>query len=40
MTDIKHGTTNGYVNHKCRCDLCRRAWADYMRDLRRRKKDA
>lgn len=20
---FKHGTTNGYTNHGCRCDLCR-----------------
>jgi len=23
----KHGTSGGYSNHHCRCDLCRAAWA-------------
>ena len=30
-----HGSTDGYSNHKCRCQPCRDAWADYIRDLRR-----
>lgn len=25
--DPRHGTVNGYGNHRCRCDRCRRAWA-------------
>lgn len=29
-----HGTTTGFVNHKCRCDECKEAWADYHRDYR------
>ena len=29
--DPRHGTANGYVNLKCRCDLCRAAWATYQR---------
>lgn len=24
-----HGTSNGYVNFRCRCDECRAAWRDY-----------
>jgi hypothetical protein len=24
------GTVNGYSNHKCRCNACREAWADYF----------
>jgi hypothetical protein len=28
--DHRHGTTNGYSNWKCKCPLCRRAWADYV----------
>ncbi len=27
--DPRHGTTNGYINHGCRCAECRGAWADY-----------
>ena len=26
---IPHGTTGGYSNHKCRCDLCRVTWNEY-----------
>lgn len=28
---LVHGTTNGYVHHKCRCDLCRAANREKMR---------
>ena len=35
--DIKHGTRNGYVNHRCRCPRCTQANTDYMRDLRARR---
>ena len=31
MTEPRHGTPGGYTNHRCRCDDCRRAWAEYMR---------
>jgi hypothetical protein len=27
-----HGTAGGYNNHYCRCDACRKAWADYFRE--------
>jgi hypothetical protein len=27
--DHRHGTINGYSNHKCRCDLCKAAWREY-----------
>ena len=23
--DRRHGTSNGYINYKCRCSLCRQA---------------
>lgn len=26
--DPRHGTTSGYINLKCRCDRCRRAFAE------------
>lgn len=26
-----HGTVSMYSGHKCRCDECRAAWAEYMR---------
>jgi len=31
---MKHGTEGGYVNHGCRCDLCRKASTEAQR-LRR-----
>jgi hypothetical protein len=34
--DSRHGTTTGYNYFKCRCELCRRAFADYMREYRKR----
>lgn len=27
---MNHGTTTAYQHHKCRCDLCRGAWRDYL----------
>ncbi|BBY59167.1 hypothetical protein [Mycolicibacterium sarraceniae] len=36
--DPRHGTSNGYGNHFCRCDLCREAnrisHAAYMKRIR------
>lgn len=32
--DARHGTAGGYGNHRCRCDECRRAWADAAAALR------
>lgn len=36
--DPRHGTTNGYGNHHCRCERCRAAHAakhsEYMRKVR------
>ena len=29
--DPRHGTTNGYNNLRCRCQLCRTAWTEHMR---------
>ncbi len=34
--DPRHGTTNGYTNLRCRCDACRKAWADYFREKNHR----
>lgn len=31
---IKHGTYTAYTNGKCRCDLCRRAASEYMKQYR------
>jgi hypothetical protein len=31
-TDPRHGTTNGYSNHRCRCQRCREAHNRNMRD--------
>lgn len=31
MTEAWHGTPGGYTNHRCRCDECRAAWAEYQR---------
>jgi hypothetical protein len=33
---MKHGTLNGYKYHRCRCDLCKKANRDYLRQLRGR----
>jgi hypothetical protein len=38
--DPRHGTPGGYSNHQCRCDLCREANNAYIRDLKRRKREA
>lgn len=27
--DPRHGTVNGYINLRCRCDECREAWRVY-----------
>jgi hypothetical protein len=37
MESLTHGNKSTYVNHRCRCDDCRRAWAQYIRNLRIRK---
>lgn len=34
--DPRHGTLNGYQNRRCRCEACRRSWADYVRERRRK----
>lgn len=31
---IKHGTYNAYTNGGCRCDQCRKAASEYMRQYR------
>jgi hypothetical protein len=31
-TETWHGTVNGYMNRKCRCDACRLAQNAYQRD--------
>jgi hypothetical protein len=33
-TAFSHGTANGYNNHRCRCDACRAAWAEYQASRR------
>lgn len=33
-SDPRHGTMNGYVNRRCRCDRCRDANAAYQRQRR------
>lgn len=32
--DPRHGTVQGYASYRCRCDRCRLAWRDYMRQRR------
>lgn len=34
--DPRHGSANAYNNYGCRCSACRAAWADYMREYKRR----
>lgn len=29
LTGVTHGLRSTYVNHKCRCELCRKANAEY-----------
>ena len=29
---LVHGRASTYNNYKCRCDECRKAWADYIRE--------
>jgi HNH endonuclease len=36
LSHIKHGTLNGY--RYCKCDLCRKAKAEWTREYRRKKK--
>lgn len=33
--DPRHGTANGYANYDCRCDGCRKAWAEYFKTVRK-----
>ena len=33
---MKHGTLNGYKYHRCRCEPCRQANRQYLRQLRNR----
>lgn len=33
-----HGTLSSYTNDCCRCEDCRRIWAQYIRNRRTRKK--
>lgn len=34
--DPRHGTVNGYSNHKCRCDRCRANWTRWHREYMHR----
>lgn len=36
---IPHGTAGGYTNHKCRCDDCKRAFADAMWKANRKRRE-
>lgn len=35
--DPRHGTTNGYANHGCRCTRCQEAWATACRERKRKR---
>lgn len=35
--DPRHGTHNGYVNLKCRCQLCKTAWSAWYLEARERR---
>lgn len=35
-----HGTPGGYNNHKCRCSLCKQAWAARQKSYRIKNKQA
>lgn len=34
--DPRHGTENGYGRYRCRCERCRKAHADYLREWKHR----
>jgi hypothetical protein len=38
FTSIKHGTYTGYLDHKCRCAICRKFHARQMAGYRARKR--
>lgn len=40
MNSIPHGTINGYTNHGCRCDECRKASARYQKARINARRDA
>lgn len=40
MSADDHGTLSTYTNHGCRCEACKRANADYHRNLRRTRRAA
>jgi hypothetical protein len=35
MKESYHGTINGYIYHKCKCDECKIAWNEYQTGRRR-----
>lgn len=37
--DQRHGTANGYCNLRCRCDSCRRAWAELSLKMKGQRAD-
>lgn len=37
--DPRHGTLNGYSNHRCRCEACKETWRDYCLQKRKRRFD-
>ena len=36
VSDRRHGTANGYLNFKCRCDPCKVAYSRYCKDRTQR----
>lgn len=34
--DPRHGTVNGYINRRCRCQECKDAWREYHRPYQER----
>lgn len=36
--DIRHGTLNGYVNLRCRCQRCRDRWSAYQGPITRNRR--
>ena len=37
---VKHGLASSYNNHKCGCDECTAAWAEYMKPRIKAYRDA
>lgn len=35
---LEHGTVNMYVNGKCRCTICKKAWTSYYSPIKKQRR--